>query len=439
MKKHVLFKGLLCLAICGFALAACQQETPAPRIDPAKVRVDLSEVTPVVPGAAQQYRPASVGSSSPALEPEPVIEAVPSPDLLWAFSTHGAIWGTPTSRDGTIYFGSDDYSLYAVDAESGELLWQFITQGYVRSRPAVEGGLVFIASDDGYAYAVDRESGKQVWRTDIGNVTSKDQRANIGASTSPVSYDYAQSSPVAAYDLVYIGSADGNIYALAWDTGEIIWRFQTSNKVRATPILDRGVLYAGSWSKTFFAIDAVTGEELWQTWLGGQVQSTAFVDGSVVYTASRKASVVAIDAGTGQIRWEFDYGQNMWVESSPMVRNGIVYAGSSGSHMVIGLDAQTGIQSSIFMSQMFNWSSPVVAGNTLFIGGANNTNPQLSGMLAIQLVDGMLPNSYEYLWLFNVRETLADEGWSGVVSNPVVDEGRLYFGGLDGVLYALEL
>jgi len=34
---------------------------------------------------------------------------------LWTFAAQGEVWSSPAVADGTVYFGSDDHSLYAVD------------------------------------------------------------------------------------------------------------------------------------------------------------------------------------------------------------------------------------------------------------------------------------------------------------------------------------
>ena len=41
--------------------------------------------------------------------------------------------------------------------------------------------------------------------------------------------------------------------------------------------------------------------------------------------------MVALDAQTGELLWEVDYGSNMWVELSPVLVDGTVYIGSSGT------------------------------------------------------------------------------------------------------------
>jgi len=57
--------------------------------------------------------------------------------------------------DTTIYVGSDDGRLYAVDATTGEKLWDILTGGKVTSSPAVADGIVYIGSHDGNVYAIE--------------------------------------------------------------------------------------------------------------------------------------------------------------------------------------------------------------------------------------------------------------------------------------------
>jgi outer membrane protein assembly factor BamB len=391
------------------------------------------------PTMAVTETPTTAPSPTASPTASPVPTTVPTPKPVWSYQTGGAIWGAPVISDGTVYFGSDDGNLYTVDAQNGSLIWKFPTQGIVRSRPAIAGGLVYFASDDGYLDALEAQSGTQAWRTDIGNSLPRDLRENLGTDTAPTGWDYMQSSPVVVEGQVFMGSLDGKLYALATDTGKINWTFKTGNKVRATPTVDNGTLYIGSWDKSVYALDVLTGQMLWNTPVGGEVQTTALVANGLVYTASRKASVVALDAQTGEKRWEFDYGTNLWVESSPVMNEGIVYIGSAGNKWILGLDGQTGEASTAFLSRTYFMSAPAIVADTLFIGGVTFRNESEGGLFVFKLVDGSFADPSQPYWYFPVEESLEAEGnWNGVMSSPVVDDGVVYFGGLDGILYVLS-
>jgi outer membrane protein assembly factor BamB len=61
---------------------------------------------------------------------------------------------SPAVAGGTVYVGSFDDHLYAIDAETGQEQWRFETDEWVRSSPAVAGGTVYVGSFDGHLYAL---------------------------------------------------------------------------------------------------------------------------------------------------------------------------------------------------------------------------------------------------------------------------------------------
>ena len=54
--------------------------------------------------------------------------------VLWEFETESAVFSSPSiGTDGTLYVGSRDNNLYAINGKSGGKLWQFETGGEVLS------------------------------------------------------------------------------------------------------------------------------------------------------------------------------------------------------------------------------------------------------------------------------------------------------------------
>jgi len=73
--------------------------------------------------------------------------------LFWQYTPNGNIESSPAVANGVVYFGADDFNLYALDAGSGALLWNYTTGSPVKSSPAVANGVVYVGSDDGSLYA----------------------------------------------------------------------------------------------------------------------------------------------------------------------------------------------------------------------------------------------------------------------------------------------
>lgn len=113
---------------------------------------------------------------------------------IWNRSLDGARQsGSPTIRNGVMYFGTWDGRVRALNAETGEHLWTFKIDQSVRSTPAVVDGTVYIGANDCTLYALDAETGEKVW--------SYETESEI------------ESSPLVDDGTIYVGTYFGNLYA----------------------------------------------------------------------------------------------------------------------------------------------------------------------------------------------------------------------------------
>src|SRR6266850_930433 len=125
-----------------------------------------------------------------------------------------------------------------------QVQWKFHTNGYVLSTPAISAGVLYVGSTDGNLYAVDIKSGTQKWKFPAGvRITS---------------------SPAVAGGLVYFESYSGNFIALDITNGQVKWKHPTGDVVHASPAVANGAVYIGSWDSYFYALDAAMGAERWR-------------------------------------------------------------------------------------------------------------------------------------------------------------------------------
>jgi putative pyrroloquinoline-quinone binding quinoprotein len=120
--------------------------------------------------------------------------AMQATSARWTYTTGSYIDTRPAVAGGTVYAGSDDGTVYALDAATGRLRWTY-TAGDSVSDPAVAGGTVYVGSLDFKVYALDAATGGLRWAYTTGS--------------------YVLSSPAVAGGTVYIGSFDGRVHALA--------------------------------------------------------------------------------------------------------------------------------------------------------------------------------------------------------------------------------
>jgi outer membrane protein assembly factor BamB/tRNA A-37 threonylcarbamoyl transferase component Bud32 len=332
-----------------------------------------------------------LGSRSAAPTYSPVHVALPSPTMIWNFRTEEEVRSSPTLAHNTIYIGSYDYNLYALDAGTGVFkskfptdggicctpasfgdlviigsedqkvyaintqtnkeVWNYHTSNRVRSSPRIVQDMVVIGSDDGFVHALEARTGRHLWKFKTWNavrssvahaqgilyIGSDDEHLYaIEAATGREKWNFATqygviSSPVIGDGMVYVGSMDGTLYGIDMVLGWTTWKHRTSDFIIASPTLSEGRVYIGSVDRSFYCLDAKIGRQLWKYQSGGQITSSAAVAGGYVYFGCSDGAVYCLDARNGQPRWLFQTGGP--VPSSPLVRDGVLYIGSNDHHV----------------------------------------------------------------------------------------------------------
>ncbi|MFI0937513.1 PQQ-binding-like beta-propeller repeat protein [Streptomyces sp. NPDC021020] len=276
----------------------------------------------------------------------------------------------------------------------GRQRWAFQAGGEVYA-PAVADGVVYVGSADRNVYALDAATGEQRWAF---------------TTEGPV-----YSTPAAAGGMVYVGCHDHNFYALDAATGKRRWGFNTTDAVDSSPTVVDGMVYVGSSDHYLYACDAATGEQRWSFRTGDVINSTPTVNGGVVYVGCEDGQVYAVDAATGERRWAFTTGAG--VHSSPAVVHGVVYVGSADRHLY-ALDAATGKQHWAFDSADGVYSSPTVVGGVVYNGFDDHHLYALDAATGLQR------------WAFASPD--------GAFGSPVVSGDAVYVGSSDNKLYAVD-
>ena len=80
--------------------------------------------------------------------------------VLWIFETENAVASSPAiGSEGTVYVGSMDKKVYALDGKTGGKKWAFETGRYVFSSPVLGlGGILYVGSSDKKVYAIKTSS-----------------------------------------------------------------------------------------------------------------------------------------------------------------------------------------------------------------------------------------------------------------------------------------
>lgn len=281
----------------------------------------------------------------------------------------------PVVTDGVVYFSTEQGSVYAVDMDSQQQKWRFDTEAargwrgwlpigipgpWLFTSPSVAEGTVYFGSYEGGVYAVDADTGQEIWRFPAGKasfggptlVEDSIYVASWQGDLHAITTDgqerwrfeadggfFAWPAPPVVDDAVYVGSDDGHLYAVDRDTGEERWRFATGDAILPAPTGAGDLVIVGSEDGPGYGVDRVTGEQVWRHDTGAAVGSPpSHVDGTV-YLANDEGTLVAVDAQTGRERWSTELGG---VLHSPIVVVDGTVAVASHEGSIFGVEATTG-------------------------------------------------------------------------------------------------
>ncbi len=254
--------------------------------------------------------------------------------IKWTVPTGNYNWGdgTPTIADGKVFIGGSDWDLYAIDLETGSVLWTFPTLTFgpsnygLYSAPAIYNGHVYLAACDGWVYQI-----------------AIDQPGPVAVANHSYFTGYAMyGAPVIFDGKVYIGNGyttvnmNRRFYALDAIDLSVVWQFYpgapTSFLGGSAIAYDK--LFVGSVDGNLYVLDPYgsggTTTVIWQYPIGQSWSSPAISSGQV-FIGSKSDFVYAFDVnqtGPPAPLWTYNTAGN--VDSSPAISDGRLYIGTHG-------------------------------------------------------------------------------------------------------------
>jgi outer membrane protein assembly factor BamB len=348
----------------------------------------------------------------------------PSPLRLkgvrYTFAAAGPIRSTPAIVDGTLYVGSADGSVYALDAQTGRERWRVPLGAGVSASPCVAEGTVFVTSRDGKLHALSSADGRHRWSVDLGK--------DLGLRNY---WDFYTSSPVAFGADLYVGSGDGRVRAVDRRSGRIKWTFDAGSRVRSTPAVTDGAVVFGTMSGHVVAVDRKSGAQLWKFTTAGasrkfeeKQNDTTSVYGSpsiadgVVTIGGRDGQIYGIDLASGVQKWRTTHDGGSWILGNA-AQSGVAYIASGSAALVQAADLKSGAERWRFATSSAVFSSLTIAGGVVLF------NDFAGKLYALDKASGA------ELWRF----PLGDRAFS----TPVVAGHIVYASSDEGTLYALDV
>ncbi|MGM0370745.1 MAG: PQQ-binding-like beta-propeller repeat protein, partial [Bacillota bacterium] len=138
-------------------------------------------------------------------------------NLEWESQGDYQVSSSPLVLGDTVYIGSKDKNLYALNRETGQQKWNFETDSEVISTPAIEEETAFFGTtarglEAGEFHAIDSQTGEEIWHLKTGGA---------------IYY----SAPKIKDGIVYFGDKRGYLYAIEAKTSKLNWKFEAASSI----------------------------------------------------------------------------------------------------------------------------------------------------------------------------------------------------------------
>ena len=231
--------------------------------------------------------------------------------LKWAFGFPGAsaTYGQPTSYAGRLFVGSEDGSVYSLDAATGCVWWTFKAAATVKTAVSIgsRGREAYFGDTNGNIYAVDVSDGSLTWKIHPESHVAARITGSPLLVGSRLYIPISSGEEGAAADPKYpCCTFRGSVVAIQAKTGQQIWKSYTIDRV-AEPTR-KGAAGVQFWGPS--------GAAVWSS-------PTADLKRRVIYVATgnnysdppskTSDAVIAMNMDTGKILWSRQFTpEDLW-------------------------------------------------------------------------------------------------------------------------------
>jgi outer membrane protein assembly factor BamB len=240
-----------------------------------------------------------------------------APTPVWT-SKAGRRFTEPVEiEENTLYGGSIDRKVYAVDLRSGDVRWSSRLPGMIVGGVVVSGDTVFAASSrpQGRISALQRRNGKQIWKVSTpavgaplalidGTLIALAQRGEVlGLDPAKGKIRWHRGLGVARIGAVATGNRGAlvattdSLFRLQLEDGKVTHRAASPGTILSAWVSRGNALVAGTTDSTVISIRPDNLERLWTLRVDAPVLGSPAALGDTLFVVSRRGTLYRIDPG----------------------------------------------------------------------------------------------------------------------------------------------
>lgn len=199
---------------------------------------------------------------------------------------------------GMLYVGNYAGEVIALSANDGKEVWRKQLKGEISSVPQSNGQVVAIQTMNGKLFVLDAKTGADMWFFE-----NPPPLLTLRGSAAPIVTDTA----------IYTGFANGRLMAFNPTNGLILWEQRIALPkgrseldrmvdIHASPLLKDGILYVGTYQGRIAALARGTGGNVWG--IDGSTSETLAASDDKLFVSQSDGKVVAYSLTSGEQLWQ---------------------------------------------------------------------------------------------------------------------------------------
>jgi serine/threonine protein kinase len=214
--------------------------------------------------------------------------------------------------------------------------------------------------------------------------------------------------------MILVGSYDNNLYSLNSASGEFIWKYPTEGGIVCKPAIYEKNIYFGSEDKRLHVISPHSGRIVWTYYTDGPIRSSPHIADRHVFIGSDDSYLHVVNASTGRRALKIELGAP--IRCTPLVYGENVFVGAENGEFFC-LDFRGKIKWHGRAKRAIT-SSPTVAEDVIYYGSVDGQ------LYAVDAKTGW------GIWRFRMER--------GTISSPYFYDDMIFIGSADGNIYCVD-
>ena len=210
---------------------------------------------------------------------------------------HG-ITGGISVADGLLYIGNYAGEVIALSAANGKEVWRKQLKGEVSSVPQTNGQVVAVQTMNGKLFVLDAKTGADMW---------------FFENPPPVLTLRGSAAPLVTDSAIFAGFANGRLMAFNPSNGLILWEQRMALPkgrseldrmvdIHASPFIKDGILFVGTYQGRIAAVARGTGSSVWG--VDGSTTENLAASDDKLFVSQSDGKVVAYSLTSGEQLWQ---------------------------------------------------------------------------------------------------------------------------------------